>query len=419
MITALKGHIVETKRLGELTVTENGYLVLEDGAIVGVYPVLPAKYAAATVTDYGDKLILQAFCDMHMHAPQYAQLGLGMDLPLLDWLNTYAFPTEALFSDAEMAAAFYQKLAKAFVDNGTTRVSLFSSLHCDATLALMDALESAGVSGYVGKVNMDRNGGAGYYEETTEGSKAETLRWLAGCERFRNVRPILTPRFTPACTDGLMAWLGALAKERGLYVQSHLSENLAEIAWVRELHPDCAEYWETYDKYGLFGDRTIMAHCVHSSAREQAAMRAHNVLVAHSPDSNIAICSGHAPVREMLDNGVWVALASDVAGGTLLPMNQVMAACIRTSKAVRIASGWTTPFLTVAEAYYLGTTSAARYFGAGPGFAAGDALHAIVVNDASFPGVRPLSVSERFERAIYLMTAREIEAVYGGGKKLK
>ncbi len=418
MLTILKGNIVEARVLGQLHITPNGYLVLEDGAIQGVFETLPARYAGGAVTDYGDKLILQGFCDMHLHAPQYPMLGLGMDLPLLDWLSTYTFPAEAQFAELEYAKAQYADLAKQMVDNGTTRACVFSSIHCDATLALMEALEQAGVCGYVGKVNMDRNGGENY-EETTEESKSETLRWLDASSAFRYIKPILTPRFTPTCTDDLMAWLGALAKERGLYVQSHLSENLNEIAWVKQLHEDCAQYWESYAKFGLFSDHTIMAHCVYSDAREQEAMREHNVLVAHCPDSNINICSGLVPVREMLDRGLWVGLGSDIAGGAQLPMMRVMTSAIRMSKAQRIDTNWETPFLTVSEAYYLGTTAGAKYFGAGPGFATGDMLHAVVVDDTTFPKARGLTLTERFERAIYLSQAHNLVAVYSEGRLVK
>ena len=158
-------------------------------------------------------------------------------------------------------------LARDLAMNGTTRVCMFSSLHTDATWILMEELERAGVTGYVGKVNMDRNGLPGILQETTEESVRETLRWLEGCH-FDHVKPILTPRFTPSCTDELMAALGRLAQEKGLYVQSHLSENLGEIQWVKELHPDCQQYWETYDKYGLWKEHTIMAHCVYSGEEE-------------------------------------------------------------------------------------------------------------------------------------------------------
>lgn len=418
MVEIIKGHIVEARSLGTLTITENGYLVLEDGVICGVYPQLPAAYTGAHVTDYGDRLILQAFCDMHLHAPQYAMLGLGMDLPLLDWLNTYTFPLERKFSDVEMAAVLYRKLAKELVDNGTTRVCMFSSIQRQATVTLMEALEQAGVGGYVGKVNMDRNGGV-QYQETTEESKTETLGWLDACTAFKHVQPILTPRFTPTCTNELMAWLGAVARERGLYVQSHLSENKAEIEWVKQLHPDCEQYWQTYDKYGLMKDHTIMAHCVYSDAREQMAMKERNVMVVHCPDSNINICSGLVPVKEMLDRGLWIGLGSDIAGGAQLPMMQVMTACIRMSKAQRIDTQWQTPFLTVAEAYYLATTAGAQYFGAGAGFAKGDKLHAIVVDDSDFPSVLPMNIRERFERAIYLSDAHNMIAVYADGRQIK
>ena len=147
-----------------------------------------------------------------------------------------------------------------------------SAWHTGATLVRREELEKAGVTGDVGKGNMDRNGLPGGLQETTEESVRETLRWLEG-GRFEHVKPIITPRFTPSCTDELMTELGRIARERGLYVQSHLSENTREIELVRELHPDCQQYWETYDKYGLWKDHTLMAHCVHSDERERDAMK--------------------------------------------------------------------------------------------------------------------------------------------------
>ena len=267
-ITILKGTIVSAPALGRLEITEGGFLVAEEGRIAGVFPVLPERYAGAAVEDWGDALILQSFADLHLHAPQYPMLGCGMDLPLLEWLDTYTFPAEARFADPEYARTVYRRLARELIENGTTRVCMFSSLHREATLILMEELERAGVTGYVGKVNMDRNG-IPALQEGTEESKRETLRWLEECQGFRCVKPIVTPRFTPSCTDGLMEFLGELAQERGLPIQSHLSENTSEGAWVRELHPDCEQYWETYAKYGLWNSRTLMAHCVWSDARER------------------------------------------------------------------------------------------------------------------------------------------------------
>ena len=414
----LKGDLVSALALGALNTVEQGCLILDDeGRILGTEKAVP-QGADAELIDCGHALIMPSFVDMHLHAPQYPMLGMGMDLPLIDWLNTYTFETEARFSDLDFARRTYKRLASDLITNGTTRVCMFSSLHTDATLILMEELERAGVTGYVGKVNMDRNGGA-HLQETTEESKRETLRWLDECARFQYVKPILTPRFTPSCTDELMAWLGSLANERGLYVQSHLSENRSEIAWVKELHPDCAQYWETYAKYGLWKDHTVMAHCVHSDARECAAMREHGIVVAHCAGSNINLCSGVSPVREMLQQGIWVTLGSDIAGGALLPMYKVVTMSIRASKIKHIETDWSEDFLTVPEAYYLGSTSGHRYFGAQGGFAAGDKLHAIVVDDSDFiEPTRPLSVRERFERAIYMMHRHNIVSVWSEGRRV-
>ncbi|MDO4565128.1 MAG: amidohydrolase family protein [Clostridia bacterium] len=415
---ALKGHIINAPRPGTVEITENGYLLIGDGDIIGIYPELPEKYSGTHIIDYGDKLIMQSFCDMHLHAPQYPMLGLGMDLPLLEWLKTYTFKTEANFSDNEYAKTVYSQLARELVDNGTTRVCMFSSVHTDATLLLMNELERVGIIGYVGKVNMDQNSDP-CIEETTEASKSETLRWLNGCEVFGKIKPILTPRFTPSCSPELLSWLGGIARERNLRVQSHLSENLSEMDWVRQLHPDCEQYWETYDKYGLFKENTVMAHCVHCDERERKAMKDRGVMVAHCPDSNINLASGIAPIRRMLDEGVKVALGSDIAGGAQIGMLDVISGAIRASKMKRIQSEWQLDFLSVAEGFYLGTTAGAKYFGFGDGFATGDMLHAIVVDDSSLCGSNKLSVRERFERCVYLAKKSNIEAVYSDGIKIK
>ena len=411
MTTILHGNLIHAPSFGSLETLPGGYLVLEDGVIQGLYPALPEQYAARLVTDYGDGLIMPSFADLHLHAPQYSMLGMGMDLPLLDWLDTYTFRTEARFEDTDYARRVYRQLAEDLITSGTTRVAMFSSRHTDATLILMEELEKAGVTGYVGRVNMDRN--SGLSQETTEESVSETLRWLESCH-FNLVKPILTPRFTPSCTNELMAALGKLAAERDLPVQSHLSENTKEIAWVGELHPDCAQYWESYEKYGLWKDRTLMAHCVHSDKREQEAMARTGVWAVHCAASNVNLCSGTAPVRELMEHGVHVALGSDIAGGDQLAMNKVVVMSIRASKIKQLETG--TPFLTVPEAYYLGSTAGHIYFGGAAGFQPGHKLHAVVVDDSSFPeSARELTLAERFERAIYLMDKRHIQAVYSEG----
>ena len=410
----LKGNIISSDGFDDLHIYESSFLVSDDnGNIVGIYKSLPKEYSSYPVTDYKDALIMQSFSDMHLHAPQYPMLGMGMDLQLIDWLNTYTFPTEANFKDKELARKVYHRLANELVKNGTTRVAMFSSLHKEATLILMEELEKAGVKGYVGKVNMDRNGGVNL-QETTEESIKETIDWI-NKSHFKGIKPIITPRFTPSCTNELMEELGKIAKQYNLPIQSHLSENHGEIAWVKELHPDCKEYWETYKKYGLWNNKTLMAHCVHSSDREIAAIKEAGVYVVHCASSNNNLVSGYAPIKKMVNSGVKVVLGSDIAGGDHLSMFDNVAATIRASKGRDILDDWKTGFLTVEEAFYLATSAANSFFNEKPGFAKGNELHCLVLDDSELVSVRPLSIKERFERSMYLRQDNAIKAVYSDG----
>ena len=414
----LKGNIIHTPAFGGIETHPNAYLIYDEvKGIQGIYDTLPEEAASFPLEDYGDALIIPSFSDMHLHAPQYAMLGMGMDLPLLDWLNAYTFPTESHFKDERLARKIYRDLAARLIKEGTTRVAMFSSLHVDATLILMEELERAGITGYVGKVNMDRNS-CPELKESTEESISETRRWLEESSRFHFIKPILTPRFTPSCTDALMESLGDLAKSRGLPIQSHLSENTGEIEWVKELHPDCQEYFETYAKFGLWNEKTLMAHCVHSSLRELNAIKEAGVTVVHCPSSNENLCSGYAGVRKMLSLGVKVVLGSDIAGGDHLSMFDNVTAAIRASKARGMIDG-ENAFLSVEEAFYLATSAPAAFFGERPGFALGNPLHCLVIKDDALLSVRELSLKERFERMMYRRQEDAILAVYSHNRKVR
>ena len=415
----LKGQICTSVSMDEIGITENGYLVVEDGLVRGVFRELPGQFAALPLNDRGSCLILPGMTDLHVHAPQFAFRGLGMDMELLEWLNTYTFPEESKYRDLEYAHRAYESFVRHLVHSTTTRASIFATIHVPATLHLMELLEQSGLRTYVGKVNMNRNCPVYLREISKNQAVRDTVAWLEAAEKFEKTKPILTPRFTPSCTDELMSWLGKLAAERGLYVQSHLSENKGEIAWVKELCPDCAQYWESYDRAGLWKDHTVMAHCVHSDEREREAMREHGVVTAHCAGSNINICSGVAPVRTLLREGNLVTLGSDIAGGALLAMNKVITMSIRASKFRHMQSDGKDEFLTVEEGYYLGSSAGHEYFGGHGGFVPGDYIHAIVVDDSDFTeAAHPLSVRERFERAIYMMHRHNIVSVWSEGKNV-
>ena len=285
----------------------------------------------------------------------------------------------------------------------------------------MQELENSGLVSYVGKVNMDRNSPDYLREADAKTALEDTERWI--CETrsaFAHTKPILTPRFIPSCSDELLRGLGALADKYDLPVQSHLSENFGEIAWVRELCPQAAFYGDAYDQFGLFGGKhpCIMAHCVHSGDEEIERMRQNGVFVAHSPLSNANLASGVAPVSKYLDCGLRVGIASDVAGGETVDLFRVMADALRDSKLRwRLLDQEVKP-LSVDQVFYLATLGGGRFFGKVGSFAPGYEFDAVVLDDTTLDHPQELTLRARLERCIYLSDGRQVAAKYAAGRKI-
>ncbi len=413
----LKGHIIFTKTPQELTVLENGCLVSEGGVVTGVYTQLPERYAAEQVTDYGDSLIIPGLVDLHLHAPQFAVRGMGMDLELLPWLNKYAFPEEARYADPEYASAAYGDFCDALQSGVTTRAAVFATVHAAAADMLMRMLEESGLATYVGKVNMDRNCAAAL-TETTHDSVADTEEWIRqSLQVYKNTKPVITPRFVPTCTATLMERLGELAARYHIPVQSHLSENLHEIELVKELHPDDETYAHVYRRYGLFGQQpTIMAHCVHVTDSEMDMIRDSGVYVAHCAQSNINLCSGIAPVRRMLQKGLRVGLGSDVAGGFSISMFRAISDAIQASKLYSVFADKDAAPLSLPEAFYMATKGGGGFFGNVGSFERGFEMDAVVIDDSGISGLTRLSPAQRLERAVHLSTDQNIVEKYVRGR---
>lgn len=416
----LKGNICYSQDSRTLICVEQGYLVCADGESAGVYKELPQMYAGFPLTDYGDRLIVPGLTDLHLHAPQYSFRGLGMDLELLEWLNTRTFPEEAKYSDMEYAGKAYTIFAENMKHSATTRACIFATMHREATELLMDLMEETGLKTMVGKVNMDRNS-PDILVEATEESLRETRQWLEDIKgRYRNTVPILTPRFIPTCSDTLMEELKKIQMEYDLPVQSHLSENKGEIDWVKELCPWSEFYGDAYDHFGMFGSgvKTIMAHCVWPPEEEIQRMRDNGVYVAHCPQSNTNLSSGIAPVRTYLEQGIPTGLGTDVAGGAGESVFRAMADAIQVSKLRWRLVDETCKPLTAEEAFYLGTKGGGGFFGKAGSFEEGYELDALVLNDESLKHPQSLSLKERLERFIYLSDERHIDAKYVAGRKI-
>ncbi|MBQ2992030.1 MAG: amidohydrolase family protein [Clostridia bacterium] len=417
---ALRGLILDTPVCGGLR-ARNGFLVCENGVVEGVYDVLPDRLAHIPVTDCGDRLILPGMSDLHLHAPQYSYCGTAMDLELLDWLDNYTYPEESRYQDMAHARAYYGAFVRDLLHTATTRAAIFATIHTDATLELMRQLDAAGLGAYVGKLNMDRNCPDHYSEKTPENGERETRRWLEACREagFARVFPILTPRFTPSVTDAYMEKIGALAREYGVPMQSHLSENRSEIEWVKALCPDAKNYADTYARYGLFGGRckTIMAHCIYCPEEEDRMMKDGGVFIAHCPTSNENVIAGVAPAARYLRGGYAIGLGSDVAGGHTLDLLTVIASAVQVSKLRwRYVDDSEKP-LTMPEALYMATAGGGRFFGKVGLFEKGYAFDAVVIDDSALTGLRAFSPAERIERCAYLGKAR-VEAKYVDGVKV-
>ena len=421
VLRALKGHIVYSKTSDKLEICENGYLVYEGNQVEGVYPILPEDYEGILVEDYGDRIIVPGFVDLHVHAPQYAFRGLGMDMELLDWLETNTFPEESKYKDLTYAKNAYQMFTDNLKKSVTTRACIFATIHKEATILLMDMLEKAGMATMVGKVNMDRNS-PDYLREETEESAKETILWLeeVGKRQYKHTKPILTPRFIPSCTDELMRELKEIQRTYQIPVQSHLSENYGEIAWVQELCPESEFYGDAYDRFGLFGrdNKTVMAHCVHSDEREIMRMKENGVFIAHCPESNTNLSSGVAPVRRYLEEGMHVGIGSDVAAGSTENMFVAMRYAVQASKLRwRLKDDRLDP-LTMPEVFYMATKGGGEFFGKVGSFEMGYELDAVVLDDSRLIHPQEMSVEQRIERMIYLADEREVYAKYVAGEKL-
>ena len=420
-----KANILFTPERSRFEVLENGYIAVEDGLVAGVAADLSSLADLcsfvcdeADVTDFGDSLLIPAMNDMHVHAPQYRNQGIAMDLELLPWLQNYTFPEEMKYADEVYARRMYSRFIRDLWRFGTMRACVFATVHTESTRLLMRLFQEAGMGALVGKVAMNRNCPDGLMESVDEmvnGNEA-----LISEFNVPNglVRPIITPRFVPSCTPDMLKACGELAAQYGLPVQSHLSENTSEIAWVQSLEKDSTSYGDAYDRYGLFGQTpTVMAHCVWTAGEELELIKRRGVMVAHCPTSNLNLASGLAPIRTFIEEGVPVGLGSDISGGHDLNIFRMMVYAIQVSK-MHYQHNHDKAFLTLSEAFWLATKSAGSFFGRVGSFEPGYEFDALVIDDAVlYPS--EYSLLHRLERFIYLGDDRQIEHRFCRGKEIK
>ena len=414
-----KAHILYTKEQSRFEVLENGYVAVDaDGRVSGVATDLASLDSLdAEVTDFGDCLLIPAMNDLHVHAPQYRNQGIAMDLELLPWLQNYTFPEEMKYASLDYAGRMYRRFVRDLWRFGTMRACVFATIHTEGTRLLMRLFQEAGMGALVGKVAMNRNCPEGLSESVEDMLQGNE----ALIEEFNKpdalVRPIITPRFIPSCTPEMLRACGRLAAKYLLPVQSHLSENKDEIAWVKTLEPDSTCYGDAYDRYGLFGQMpTVMAHCVWTDGEELELIKRRGVMVAHCPTSNFNVASGMAPVRRFLDEGISVGFGSDISGGHDLNIFRMIVYAIQVSK-MHYQQNHERPFLTLSEAFWIATKSAGSLFGRVGSFEPGYEFDALVIDDRDL-NHDSYTLLERLERYIYLGDDRQIVHRFCRGKEI-
>lgn len=409
---------------GELQILEDTYIAVVDGKIASIGKEKPeGDFELVELTP--TQLLIPGLIDAHIHAPQYAFAGCGLDLPLLEWLNKYTFPAESKFKDVEHARRVYSSVVENTLITGTTTASYFATIHPEASHLLADICKKAGQRAFIGKVSMDRNSPPNYIEETAQA--ATSAREFVESFEDGIVQPIVTPRFVPSCTGELMTELGKLASEKHLPIQSHVSENTGEVAWVKELHPELSSYSGVYDHFGLLNEKTILAHGIHLTDEEIELLAAKKSAVIHCPSSNFQLFSGTCDVRKLQARGVKVGLGTDLAGGPSHSMIDAMRNALLCSRSIlfqKRSAGEEYKPLTVPEVLALATEGGAQALCIDDkvgNFVVGKEFDAIIFDAAAGTGdcFGEESKTDLLEKFVYLADDRNILEVFVQGRKVK
>jgi guanine deaminase len=363
---------------------------------------------------------MAGFVDCHVHYPQCEVIG-SYGEQLLEWLNRYTFPAEQKFADPDYARGVAVHFLDEALRNGTTTASVYCTVHPESVDAFFSSAEARGLRMAAGKMMMDRNAPDALLDTAQTGydqSKALIARWH-GRGRLTYV---VSPRFAPTSTPGQLEAAGTLWREHpDALVQTHLSENPREIAWVRSLYPDAPDYFGVYERYGLTGPGSNFGHAVHLTERERAALRATGSGISHCPTSNAFLGSGLFDMKGLREgrSDVPVGLATDIGGGSSLSMFQTM----RSSYEICRLAGYS---LHPAKAYYLATVGSATVMRLADrigNLRAGHEADFIVIDLRSRPQIakRMDYAADLWETLFVQMIMaddRAVRATYAGGRKV-
>jgi guanine deaminase len=337
---------------------EDGMLVVADGRVVEAGPAaqVQSKLGSDIPTVRHERsLILPGFIDTHIHYPQTDVIGSG-GRQLLDWLNDYTFPAEARFADAAYAKTVADFFLDELLASGTTTAMVYCTVHRESVDAFFDAAAARGARMIAGKVLMDRNC-PDYLRDTPQSGEFDSRELIERWHAHERLSYALTPRFAATSSEAQLASVGRMAQEfPDVYVQTHLAENHAEIAWIKELFPRSRSYLDVYDSYGLLRERAVYAHCIHLNAIDRGRMASTGATAAFCPTSNLYLGSGLFDIAAADAARMRFSMATDVGGGTSFSMLRTLGEGYKVAQ----MSGQRLPPL---RAFYLATLGAARALG--------------------------------------------------------
>lgn len=386
-----------------------------------------------------DQYLLPGLIDLHVHAPQWPQMGKALDKPLEKWLNDYTFPLEARYADVDFARRNYTELVSALLANGTTTAVYFATLHTESSVELARICLAQGQRALVGRVAMDDPSQCPdyYRDETAASAEAETRAFIRAVAELpgntaKRVLPVITPRFIPSCTDDLLKRLGTVARETGCHVQTHCSESDWEHGYVKE-RLGKTDTVALHD-FGLLTQKTILAHSNHIEDDDADLIKKTGAGVAHCPLSNFYFANAVFPLRAMLDRGLNVGLGTDIAGGHSPSVFDACRHAITASKALndgvdaRIKPehrGRPGSAISFKETFWLATAGAGGVLGLPVGkLEVGYQFDAIVIDTRAAGSdiyIHPAEdqPEDRLQKIIYNARRNNISRVWVDGKAVK
>lgn len=445
----VKGTLIHTPVLGEVETIKHALVTIDDsGQISSIRcpgtasydeEIIAASSAGQLFELSANQYLLPGLVDLHIHAPQWPQVGTALHLPLYDWLQQCTFPLEAKYDDLGFARQNYESLVDNLLANGTTTATCYGTIHLEATKLLAEICLDRGQRAVIGKIAMDnRQECPDFYRDKSttsglDGTRAliEHIRNLPGNEDGR-VLPAVTPRFIPGCTDEMLEGLGSIADEYNCHVQTHCSESDWEHDYVIERHG--VNDTQSLDRFQLLTDKTVLAHSNLISDEDMSTIKTRASGIAHCPLSNVYFSNAVFPARRALDRGLKVGLGTDISGGPSPSILHNCQASVNSSRMLeegvdptvrRGERGTPNSRIDYLEAFWMATVGGAETLGLKVGrFEEGYSFDAMVIDrnvaDTNLQGLDDFQSGEdALQKIIYNAERRNIANVWVQGRMVK